>query len=324
MAGRKIHILKKISFQYTILNWISGVIISVMKNTCIFPVLACLLLVSMLTACNSSNQESSIKTTTNDSTPTKTPLPPIQVKLSMSEAPPLDTPADITCTIKLSPHVPAMVNTTAEITLPEGTAFVSGDLTWSGDLKPDETVTFSGVIVFDTTGHKTIEAYVKHRINENDWVGGMDSIYLDIGTNQSRFGWEVVPVPVTMYTGPNVRVELSLSHLPKLNEPTELTCTVISDTEMSNVIVTMILPEWVGVEVTSGSPEWQGDLVAGVPVSYSIEIVFRSYNARSFGWHIHQVGTDFSYANREALCLRGTEEGYSYCPELTPIPPPPP
>jgi len=68
-------------------------------------------------------------------------------------------------------------------------------------------------------------------------------------------------------------VELRASKLPLLAEPVELTCTVVSEMDIPDTLVR--IKQLKGIEFTGGKPQWQGDLKANEPVSFSATIVFR-------------------------------------------------
>jgi predicted small secreted protein len=69
-----------------------------------------------------------------------------------------------------------------------------------------------------------------------------------------------------------VSVDLSISKLPVLNEPAELTLTLTPSRDAPNSIAQILLPK--GAELVRGDLDWQGNLTAGTLVSYSVEIVF--------------------------------------------------
>ncbi len=70
-----------------------------------------------------------------------------------------------------------------------------------------------------------------------------------------------------------IKVKLSISKLPVLNEPVDLTCSVTSVSDAPNSIALIKLPK--GAGLVSGILEWQGDLKANIPVSLSAQIVFK-------------------------------------------------
>jgi hypothetical protein len=70
-----------------------------------------------------------------------------------------------------------------------------------------------------------------------------------------------------------IKVELSISKLPILNEPVDLTCNVTARSDAPNSTAQIKLPK--GASLINGNLEWQGDLKADIPVSFSAQIVFK-------------------------------------------------
>jgi hypothetical protein len=69
-----------------------------------------------------------------------------------------------------------------------------------------------------------------------------------------------------------IKVNLSISKLPVLNERVEVTCTVVSRSDAPNSTAQIKLSK--GAILIDGYLEWQGDLKANVPVSFSAQIAF--------------------------------------------------
>lgn len=59
-------------------------------------------------------------------------------------------------------------------------------------------------------------------------------------------------------------VRLIFSHVPKLNEPVDLTMMVFSKVDSPGTVASISLPE--SAELLDGSPSWRGDLKAKEPV----------------------------------------------------------
>ena len=135
------------------------------------------------------------------------PVPPVQSEgpviikeFSISHAPVLGEPADLTLTVLTRDDMP---DSTVRIMLPEGAAVIDGNLEWHGDLKAGVPVTLSAKIVFKKTGNWRIYGgYWQWVGKENSW-GVFHSIYLIIGVNNSSFGQppepsdESRPIPPT-------------------------------------------------------------------------------------------------------------------------------
>lgn len=275
------------------------------------------LLTFLSVGCDSAVEESGTNNNDkSDTIPAHTESPhstPIQVELSMSKAPLLNTPVSLTCTLTLLPGFPIAENTTAEIKLPESVALISGNLNWQGDLKPGEPVSFSPEIIFNEIGHWTITAAAG---------GDLVTIYLDIGADHSQFGWPPEMPGVTIVEESLIlKVDLSISHPPIINEPAIVTCVISSEIIRPNITATILLSS--GTELVSGNLEWQGDLEAGVPISFSTQIRFKQTGYNFIGWRVQQAGNEFSWANPRNIDFIIGEESSSFL-ELTPLPPPPP
>jgi len=128
----------------------------------------------------------------------------MEVELSISNAPALNETAELTCVVT---SVRDAKNTTARIELPEGFVFVSGDLTWAGDIivpeeeklkhprppsdcsgpecnrlwrgyeYPKGRVEFSAVVKAVKVGHWNISARAR---GEGIPGGGIDRIYISV------------------------------------------------------------------------------------------------------------------------------------------------
>ena len=107
------------------------------------------------------------------------PIPsiPIEVHLSISNAPALNETAEITCTIT---SVFAAPNTSAQIILPDGFKLVSGELSWQGDIAPNGQESFKFTIKSVKTGNWTIEAKAGYLFGEDGWYGNIDDLYISV------------------------------------------------------------------------------------------------------------------------------------------------
>ncbi len=70
-----------------------------------------------------------------------------------------------------------------------------------------------------------------------------------------------------------IKVNLSISKLPVLNELVDITCEVTSQSDAANSTAQIKLSK--GASLINGNLEWQGDLLAEIPVSFSAQIVFK-------------------------------------------------
>jgi len=98
--------------------------------------------------------------------------------------------------------------------LPDGATLVGGNLTWEGDVEPeDEPLSFSTEIVFHEAGNWKIEGVVRHMFSETSGWGDLDTIYITVGTDYSEFGWSRAnPVPVKQIAPGDVEPVPSTSH----------------------------------------------------------------------------------------------------------------
>ena len=114
---------------------------------------------------------------------------PINVSLSMPAIPTLNENTEVTCTVSSVSDAP---NTTARIILPDEVRLVSGDLTWQGDLKADESLSFSATVRFEESGNYAIEAVARRVIDEENSWGDIDVLYLNVGVDYGVLGWPSV------------------------------------------------------------------------------------------------------------------------------------
>jgi len=114
------------------------------------------------------------------------PTSPITVELEISAAPALDEQVTVTCQVVTTRDAPG---SRAWIELPDSAVVSDGNLEWQGDLVPDEPVTLQAVIAFAEEGKWTIGAIAKHSIDETNWWGDEEYIYLTVGRASGRFGF---------------------------------------------------------------------------------------------------------------------------------------
>ena len=116
--------------------------------------------------------------------PEPSPASPIVLDLVMAKAPRVGEAAIVTCSIKSAFDAPASV---ATIELPEGAVLLDGNLEWSGDLRQDVPVQLSATIRFVEEGEWVIKAVAKHVIDEQNWWGDEDYIYLTVTEESGSF-----------------------------------------------------------------------------------------------------------------------------------------
>jgi hypothetical protein len=197
---------------------------------------------------------------------------PIEVDLSISNAPALNETAELTCTIASVFDAP---NTTAQITLPDGFELVSGDLSWQGDIAPNGQESFNFSIRTVETGNWTIEADAGYFPDENSWYGDTDRLYVSVSEETA---WVSKTPFLSDDTGARrletpsvpIEVDLSISNAPALSETAELTCTIASVFGAPNTTAQITLPD--GFELVSGDLSWQGDIAPNGQESFNLSI----------------------------------------------------
>jgi len=178
---------------------------------------------------------------------------PIEVNLSISNAPALNKTAELTCTITSSIDAP---NTTAQITLPAGFMLASGNLSWHGDIVGNAQESFSVVIKSVEIGNWTIEASAGYPV-PGGWNGDEDRLYILVYN-------ETPPASP-------LEAAFSLSNAPALNETAELTCVINARTAIRNMSVEINLPE--GLELVSGNLSWHGNISYGDEVEVTKAVI---------------------------------------------------
>lgn len=122
--------------------------------------------------------------------PSPEPSSPIQVQLSMPQAPMLNQPIELKYTVS---SAFAVDNVTAIIKLPAGARLLYGNRTWHGGLKAGESKSFSIQLEFRDTGKWTIEALIRKAAPTGNIWGDSDTIYINVGADRSEFGWAPAP-----------------------------------------------------------------------------------------------------------------------------------
>ena len=109
------------------------------------------------------------------------PSVPISVRLYLSYAPWLNRVAELTCSVTV---IFQASNLSVEITLPEGIALVSGDLSWSGSLPEKGKTDLKALIKAVKVGNWTIEAKAGYPIG-GGWYSNIARIYLSVSENSA-------------------------------------------------------------------------------------------------------------------------------------------
>jgi len=190
------------------------------------------------------------------------PSIPMEVNLSLSNAPALNETAELTCTITSTSDFGAP-NTTAQITLPEGFELISGNLSWHGDIVANGQESFNIVIKSVKTGIWTITASAGYPIPDG-WYGDEDHLYISVSEGTALVSKTSPCFPIEL--------NLSISDAPALNETAELTCTITSTSVFGapNTIAKITLPP--GLELISGNLSWEGDIPSNGQESFNLII----------------------------------------------------
>jgi len=302
-----------------------------MKHLFMVLILTCIVLTLLASGCGQApvepaSKEIPLAPITEEDVPTE-PSPLYTLGLSFpSGAPALNQVAELKVVA-----TGVMNDVRIDVILPDGFELISGNLTWSADsLPPGDTEVINAHIKSQKTGNWTIEARVNYgqRIDLPEG-GARYAIYVAVSEDSAE--WREYPpygqpsltpmTPIRLDTASIPKVDLSVSHPPKMNEPTEVTCTLSSQIDMPNMNAQI---RFYRGTLVGGSLEWQGDLKAGVPVTFSAQIVYKGTGVRHIGWYVSQVDTGIAWANPEQICLYIGEEQGSFCEQPTPVLPPPP
>lgn len=273
------------------------------------------------------------------------PSSPIKVVLSISKLPLLNEPVEITCNVTSRSNAP---NSTTKIKLSKGSSLISGDLQWQGDLVANTPVAFSAQIVFQELGHHTIEAGASCIIDDKNSWGDLDAIYLDIGRENSTFGWPVTP-PKLVRTDKwgAIKTDVEISHAPKLNKPAKLFITIVSPVDFPGLSLGILIsPKSVvlsdsdskltAVTLVPGANQVAMqvagvDLQANVPYHFSATVVFKDTGY----YHVtadaqQKVDNSIHHGTQDTIYLKigAKESTFEQEPSEEPtsgtIPPPPP
>lgn len=197
-----------------------------------------------------------------------------------------------------------------EINFPEAFELQSGNLSWIGDVPANSEVeVINASIKAIKMGNWTIDVNYGSNLEDDGFLGGQE-LYFPFYVSISEYSaqWRLNPsydvsTPGPGEVGPSsddgiddlpqppptstltvnpmeeyhesstpISVELSISELPILDKPVGLTCTVSSLYDAPNTTAEISLPN--GVTLVGGKLEWQGDLKANKPKSFSTQIAF--------------------------------------------------
>ena len=109
---------------------------------------------------------------------------PISIDLSIS---PFSEPKGLGSKAELTVIVTSVWdanNISVQIDLPEGFSFVSGNLTWSGDLHENIPTNFNARIEAAKVGNWTIEATARWYLTSDSWYGDIDRLCVSVSEDE--------------------------------------------------------------------------------------------------------------------------------------------
>jgi len=312
-----------------------------MKKLYVILILLGILPVIIGTSCTSLDGTGTTQPETEKRTvPPQTYVPPsnpFSLEVTFPEgAPQLQTEAVLICTVK---SMFDLTDLNIEIKLPKALELTDGELTWLGNISAnDELAVIQANVRAVDIGNwaiqvrKSIEPETQGFSLNPDW---MDAIYISIYKESARWGKYPLWYEGKSLVGVVFRIDdplsritthLSISHLPKLNEPAELICTIIPYIDCQDVIAEIILPQ--KATLIDGTLEWQGDLTANMPVNFLAKISFNGTG----DWYIRAglwrwFDGNYSWQITDSMYLQiGVNEsqfGSPLAEDMRTIPPPP-
>ncbi len=117
---------------------------------------------------------------------------PIFTHMTLSKAPRLNEPALLTLVVTAAADAP---NTTATITLPPQAVVMEGELSWTGDLTPQEPITLSVTIQFVEEGNMMLEGKALSPQPTGDVWGDASYLYLYITETAGYEGYATDGAP---------------------------------------------------------------------------------------------------------------------------------
>jgi len=111
---------------------------------------------------------------------------PIEAVVAIDHIPPVGTATRITCTVSSTFDAPG---TTVALELPDSAEVVSGDISWQGDLYPDNPRVVSATVVFNAPGDAAVFCRALRTVSADEVWGDLAELYLNIGNNQSNLGY---------------------------------------------------------------------------------------------------------------------------------------
>ena len=116
---------------------------------------------------------------------------PIQVILTIDHYPASGESVQLKCEITTAEEAP---NSTAQFELPAGGRLIDGNLTWNGDLHPNQPVQLLATVAFDQTGDTSVFCRAHYQIDEQNSWGDLGQLYFNIGATQGTQGFAETPL----------------------------------------------------------------------------------------------------------------------------------
>lgn len=196
------------------------------------------------------------------------PSSPMNVSLSFSEPPLLNTPVNLVLAVTTRTNAE---NTTAQITLPDGFELVSGDLTWKGSIDENEEIRVSVVVKAVRVGYFKISASAWNSYGGMSGFGNVDAVYVEvtsttavIGSRPTNTWYEPTMMAAIPFTVEDNRISASLtiSPIPELNKEITIRYSLVSSIDLTGyTLMTIVLPpkgiEIIDVTFPSGGNQYQ-------------------------------------------------------------------
>lgn len=235
------------------------------------------------------------------------PAPPLEVSLSLSDKPLLNTQVTLTMTII---SIMDASNASANFHIPDGFELVSGNLEWQGNLTTNEEKTIEVIVKSIAIGYHQLEGECQFLRDGDMMVADSDILYVEVMEDDAIIGsrpennWydslsqgDTVPMPEN---NEQIESELLIDPAPALNGEFTVTYRVtplinLQDPERTQI--SLVFPpnafEIIGVQFPEGGTtyqfdeqlSWKGTINANQTVE--VNVTFRVIN----------TGSGFVYGN---------------------------
>ncbi|NOQ55225.1 MAG: hypothetical protein GQ477_00290 [Nanohaloarchaea archaeon] len=238
-----------------------------------------------------------------DNTHEKADTSPLEVKLSLSDKPLLNTPVKLTLKVKTILNWDnSSFPTSVKIELPEGFELVSGDLEWYGILMDDEEQSIEATVKSTKTGYYRLTGHANLTLGNNP-IYSTDIIYVEVTPTDAILGnrpqndWygpaqgQAIP---TSTNAEKIKSELIISQLPELNKEFTVIYRVVPQEDILDSryrqmivlfppkafkVVAVEFPEYGKSYRHDSQLSWQGNLTVNKTVE--IKATFKVINT---GW----------------------------------------